>query len=874
MREDLRQRVLASVTHIYGGKETADHEYLRQIQCPACGKKEAYTWVNSPWVIRCARDNKCGAEHHVKDLFPDLFNNWTNDYPKTPQNPNAAADAYLTLGRGFKMDIIKGWYSQGSHHDRQHDQWTSTVKFKLPNGSTFERFIDQPARFGSRKGTLGDYKGYWWLAPTGPFSELAKAHEIWITEGIFNAVALMHADHTAVSSLSSGHYPHHSLAQLAKYCAEHKITRPMLVWALDSDRAGKKFTKKHVERARADGWNCTAAQVPSQGMAKKLDWNDYHLMNKLSASFIDKARYEGALLIATTKEEKGNLIWKRKGTPRFCFEFENELFWYEMKDDGKSEPAPKVNNICTCVPTILYKQSNLNTDEHWFYFNVDFPKTESEKLSFTNAQISSAAEFKKRLFVAKGGMFTGTTGQLDSYLKWQMRYLKSVETIDYIGYSRESQLYIFGDVAVKAGKVYGLNSEDFFEIGKQSIKTLSAKHLQINTEMGEFNRAMFKLIYTAFGAKGLVALSFWFGSLFAEQIRMAQESYPFLELIGEPGAGKSTLLAFLWRMCGRKHYEGFDPNKATPAARGRNMMQFSNLPTVFLEADRSDNGSSDSKAGHYDWDELKTAYNGGTPRLTGQKNAGNGTDEPLFKGSVVISQNAVVKASRAVLERIVHLRFNKNHFTPDTARATSALTQLDAPQVSGFVIRATTQEALVMSTIEQRTSEHTQLLKTMTTLRNERVIKNHAQIMACYDAMRAVFSAELTQEMTDDVYDELIEMAQAREVALDNDHPLVQEFWEVVEYLESTFEDRAVVDHSRDEKLIAINLRHMESVCNERRVKLPPLTELRDVLRTSRKHKFIDIKTVGSVINKQYNQHTQAKDRKPDTVKCWVFERG
>ena len=128
--------------------------------------------------------------------------------------------------------------------------------------------------------------------------------------------------------------------------------------------------------------------------------------------------------------------------------------------------------------------------------------------------------------------------------------------------------------------------------------------------------------------------------------------------------------------------------------------------------------------------------------------------------------------------------------------------------------------------------------------------------------------------MTDDVYDELIEMAQAREVALDNDHPLVQEFWEVVEYLESTFEDRAVVDHSRDEKLIAINLRHMESVCNERRVKLPPLTELRDVLRTSRKHKFIDIKTVGSVINKQYNQHTQAKDRKPDTVKCWVFERG
>ena len=102
MREDLRQRVLASITHSYGGKEQGT--YLRQIKCPACDRKEAYTWLEKPWVIKCARDNKCGAEHHVKDLFPELFNNWTKDYPKTPQNPHAAADAYLTLGRGFKAD--------------------------------------------------------------------------------------------------------------------------------------------------------------------------------------------------------------------------------------------------------------------------------------------------------------------------------------------------------------------------------------------------------------------------------------------------------------------------------------------------------------------------------------------------------------------------------------------------------------------------------------------------------------------------------------------------------------------------------------------------------------------------------------------------
>ena len=39
MREDLRQRVLASITHSFGGKEQG--AYLRQIKCPACDRKEA-----------------------------------------------------------------------------------------------------------------------------------------------------------------------------------------------------------------------------------------------------------------------------------------------------------------------------------------------------------------------------------------------------------------------------------------------------------------------------------------------------------------------------------------------------------------------------------------------------------------------------------------------------------------------------------------------------------------------------------------------------------------------------------------------------------------------------------------------------------------
>ncbi|MCP5751357.1 ATP-binding protein, partial [Klebsiella pneumoniae] len=71
-------------------------------------------------------------------------------------------------------------------------------------------------------------------------------------------------------------------------------------------------------------------------------------------------------------------------------------------------------------------------------------------------------------------------------------------------------------------------------------------------------------LWRAFGAKGYIALAFWLGALFAEQIRAVQKSYPFLEVVGEPGSGKSTLLEFLWRLSGRPDYEGFDPSKSTP----------------------------------------------------------------------------------------------------------------------------------------------------------------------------------------------------------------------------------------------------------------------------------------------------------------------
>jgi len=262
-----------------------------------------------------------------------------------------------------------------------------------------------------------------------------------------------------------------------------------------------------------------------------------------------------------------------------------------------------------------------------------------------------------------------------------------VETVDYIGYSREHGCYVFNDLAMKGGTLATRNSDDYFELGTLNIKSLSQSvALQVNTALEDYRDEWVNLLWECFGAKGIVALTFWFGSLFAEQIRAADESYPFLEIVGEAGSGKSTLVEFLWKLVGRSDYEGFDPAKSTHAARSRNFAQVSNLPVVLIESDRENNGQHKQKA--FDWNELKTAYNGRSVRARGMKNNGNETYEPPFRAAVVIAQNYAVQADDAVMQCIVHVEFDRSQHSRASKPLAERLSRMPMDAVSGFLLKA------------------------------------------------------------------------------------------------------------------------------------------------------------------------------------------
>ncbi len=885
MQPQLHHQVTQRLLEDFSFRKQGD--WLRQGVCPDCQHKELYTHATDPWVLRCGRLNKCNAEIHIKEVYPDLFESWSDRYPTTNQNRHAAADAYLREMRSFALPLITHCYTQESYYDPDKDIGSATVRFPIAEGIWWERIIDRPLRFGKRKANFyGSYSGLWWKLPT---LKLDEQQEIWLVEGIFDAIALYHHNIAAVSLMSCNNYPELALTQLAAMYTNRK--RPLLVWALDNDKAGTHYTLRWVKRSRDEGWSAAAAQAPVT--PRKLDWNDLHQRGRLTPELVKKYRYYGSLLIAPSPNAKALLIHERSERKEFYFEFDCRLYWFKLDIDrymrtfdnvlshSKNEPdeeeakhkalqeSSAVTEIANCYPTALYYQANPVTDESWYYFRVNFPDdTPPIKNTFTGSQLSSASEFKKRLLhIAQGGIFTGSSQQLDKLLLKQLPKIKTVQTIDFIGYSKEHKAYVFNDLAVRDGRLYSLNEEDFFDMGKLSLKSLNQSvNLALNPDFKQIDKEWHTLLWQAFGAKGMVALAFWFGAVYAEQIRDSHKSFPFLEIVGEPGSGKTTLIEFLWKLCGRRDYEGFDPSKSTLAARARNFAQVANLPVVLIEGDRNQDSA---KQRGFDWEELKTAYNGRSVRSRGVRNSGNETYEPPFRGAIVIAQNNDVSASNPVLERIIHLYTDRSGQNPQTKAAAEQLERIPAEQLSGFLLQAALAENEVLACVNRQIPVYEQWLNTHPDIRHMRLIKNHALLMALVDALAKVVPVAPGQ--LEETKELLLKLTLERQQAINADHPLVQEFWDVFEFLDG--EDEPLLNHSRDAQLIAVNLNHFIQLATERKQQTPPLTDLKRLLKTSRTHKFIEIRSVNSAINNEFNRKYAAAPRKPATVKCWVFQR-
>lgn len=827
-----------------------DHtkSYMSRGVCPSCKKRELFISCEKPYRLCCNRRNHCGFSVSTFELYKsELFTNWSKNYQASEENPNASADAYMCYARGFEFSKVNGLYRQ--EYYAKDDKATATVRFTLSDGKAqWERFIDNVERFVGQKGrALSSYKGLWWQMPDEDFTQ----DEIFITEGIFDALSLIHAGKCAIACISSGHYPSGFFAHLRAMGRNPKI-----IFALDSDTAGKSAAQKHYHKAKQEGFNVAIA-LPPQGS----DWNDLWRNHQLSEHQLKEAFYQGALLVAGSAAQKAYLMYQHSGMSNFPLTYEERTYWFaldveryqslldELNQQGEDEAqgkhialeqASKVTEIANCHFEPLYFQRARDGEDSRYFMRISRANMASVQDTFSGGQMGSASDFKKRLLsIYPGALYEGNSKQLDRIIKEKFTHLRIVESIDFCGYVRDLDAWVYRDFAIKNGKVLKTNAQQFIEIDKHhSIKTLSDVHITYSDKPCDFSWV--SDFWQGFGEKGMVALTFFTGSLFVDTIRQNQQSWPFLEMTGEAGTGKTTLLEFLWRLHGREDYEGFDPNKTSFAGRARTFNKVSGLPVVLIEGDH--HASHNRK---FEFGEIKDLFNGRPIYTRAVKTSGMETNDPSFKGSVVIAQNDRIEADEAVLSRIIPLFFSRKNIPEGGKRHVDALNRLSTEHLSPYLVHMLCQaQSLLSNYFELFPSVEAKLA------RNElivmaRIVHNGAQIMSMFLVIAKIM--KLSEEMIHNTMNYIEEICVLRQQSFQSDHPMVSEFFDTFEYLEGVG-GTLCVNHSLDDDLIAINLVHFESVAKSVGISTPPKVELNRLLLNAKRYQYLGRRSVRSKI--------------------------
>lgn len=852
-------------------------EWLQEGVCPDCRKHTVFCAAKDPKIVRCGRQENCRWEDSVRNLLPDLFEDWSKRHPPSEADPHASADAYLSSERGLDLQLLRGSYTQEVYRDPKTRETSATVRF--PVGDTYwERIIDKPGRFSGKAHFAfgGKPGGHCWIPPKVSLDELARADDIWITEGIFNAVALCQGAHlTAVSAMSSNFWPKHFLELLRSALQQIKrATRPRLVFAFDPGTAGVYWAKRFVKQAKAEGWDATAAQVTPDGEGTQKDWNDLLLDHlewrgpkdraPLGPDAIESYLWNGAVTIASSPREKAKMLHERRKLAAFDFRHENRMWWCKVTYDDDEKRNLNIEEIANCAFRLLYRERDEIADETNYFLQVDFPEAEpTVKARFSSSAVANSGEFKKRL-MAFAGTWSGTGEQLDRIIRNQTRRLKVVEPIPFTGYSAPHRAWLLGETAVRDGRLIALNQEKYFDLGKSAVKLRSSeKLLEIQYDADKIAFEWVSVIWTAYGPKGLIALAFFTMSFFAVQIRERLKTIGFLEITGLPGSGKSTLVEFLWKLCGRAGYEGFDPNKGTVAFLARSLMKVSNLPVGLIEGGRDD----DKRGGYkqFDYNELLVLYNGRSPRGTGQKSGGFETSEPPFLGSIYLMQNERIDAIPAVLERLMSMDIDKSRWSPATKAAAIKLEGWPVEDLSGTIVHVIRQEAAYLPFYFDRYEHHdTHMPKRVEGLSNARPIKCHSQLAAGVEALAKIFPS-VRPEWIEETLQLVDAMALDRQNSCGGDHPVVSDFWDKVQYLherekpEVHAEGNSVNQHRDPETTIAINLVDFEARCRNAGIAPPNMDQLKKLLRNSKSRRWIATKNVNNPAGR--------------VLSCWVFEQ-
>jgi len=847
--------------------------YLQKGTCPKCGERTLYIARDKPYQLKCNRLK-------TRERYRHLFENLSERFPKTEENPNATADAYLQRNRGFDISQLTGCYTQG-RRKLKDGQWADTVRFPLCNGH-WERLIDATAvkananiKAGIKKGMT--YLGNGWLPPG---LKINRSDRLYIVEGIFHAIALHLAGFKAIASISANNFPW-ALIEANK---GKSIT---WVISLDDDAAGHLMIPKYLRQLRDQN------EIAWVALAGERDWDDVYRDGDLDQAFMAEAEYRGRLFTAENTTKLAYLMYLRRQAAFFLIEFRNRLYSAkvnqaelskdlgEEKVEGNRETFTKhvkIKQVANCIPNLEYLEKDIVTSEQRYFFDFQFPdKSRSCKAPLAPNAITDPRGFARSLLEhTPGGNFEGGEAVLamlkNKWLNDEHRPVRTVRSLPFVGYDDTTGLYCYPTFGFHQSKELPVNSHGFIDIGGNGIKTSLANFKLERCQ--EFNPEWFEDFLAVNGLNGLAILSWWTATYFVQQIGEKQASFPFLEFTGQPGAGKSTLLRFLWRLTGRENHEGIQPSGAGATLIGlsRTLAEVSNLPVMLIESDKEHIDSQGRKVVvQFHFDEFKRLFDyHATLRVTGVKTAGNETRTTYWRGALGISQNNSVDASEATLSRIVELHATKDHHSLALKPRADRLKSMSAQDLGGYMRRCLGFEQQWLARFFDAFPRYEQRLQAVPAIKEARIALCHAQVLAAAYATQALFPAWSDAD-TENLAKHLELRAIARQQRCRSEHPDAATFWQIYHYLNERVvtitdsngtreEIHETLNHSNERGVVAINIEHFQEACRKAGQEVLTRAQLQRALPQSTTYKFVETKKAYSRIERR-------------TINCWVFKK-
>lgn len=177
-----------------------------------------------------------------------------------------------------------------------------------------------------------------------------------------------------------------------------------------------------------------------------------------------------------------------------------------------------------------------------------------------------------------------------------------------------------------------------------------------------------------------------------------------------------------------------------------------------------------------------------------------------------------------------------------------------------FIAHAIRHEEAILATYTQKVREYEEAYHKQG-ITHTRIALNHAQIEALIDCLKQhIFGELLADWQVNSARATLQKMAAARVSRLAADHPDVERFWSVYEFLCSIKEDINHLPANRE--MVGINLNHFYQVAKEYRQDLPDINQMKRLLKSSSTYKFVDSNvTVRSVLT-QFS-----------SIKCRLFKK-